>query len=194
MLYGAGKSRIATIVDALRAINVPVRTVLDFDALANESELARLVVSLGGDWGQFQSDWKIVRSAIETRRPQLATADLKKEIDKVFAAIPGETVPPRSLEMLRDLTRRASAWSEAKKIGKAFIPHGDATAAFQRLAAGLTKIGCWIVDVGEIEGFCPSLGGHGPTFVAEVLQRDLAGDPELEGARRFASGLISGWN
>ena len=42
------------------------------------------------------------------------------------------------------------------------------------------------MPVGEMEGFCKSIGGHGPRWVQEVLEnRDLADDPELETARRF---------
>ena len=46
----------------------------------------------------------------------------------------------------------------------------------------------WIVPVGELEGFCPSLGGHGPGWVQQVIEeKDLADDPELEEARDFVS-------
>ncbi|AWM86847.1 ATP-dependent endonuclease [Microvirga sp. 17 mud 1-3] len=47
LVYGAGKSRIATIVQALKAIGVPVRVVVDFDILADEAGLRNLVESLG---------------------------------------------------------------------------------------------------------------------------------------------------
>ena len=49
-------------------------------------------------------------------------------------------------------------------------------------------MGLWIVPVGEMEGFCRSVGGHGPGWVQELLnKRDLANDLELLGAREFVS-------
>jgi hypothetical protein len=56
---------------------------------------------------------------------------------------------------------------------------------YNRLQAECKARGLWIVLVGEVEGFCKSAGGHGPRWVREVLSRDLAGDPELEEARKF---------
>jgi hypothetical protein len=42
------------------------------------------------------------------------------------------------------------------------------------------------VPVGEIEGFCRSIGSHGPGFVEKVLEeRDLETDSELQDARDF---------
>ena len=47
-------------------------------------------------------------------------------------------------------------------------------------------MGLWIVPVGELEGFCKSVGGHGPRWVQQVIEeRDLANDPELGRARAF---------
>ena len=53
-------------------------------------------------------------------------------------------------------------------------------------------MGLWIVPVGELEGFCKSVGGHGPRWVQQVIEeRDLANDPELQRAREFVSEI---WN
>ena len=47
----------------------------------------------------------------------------------------------------------------------------------------------WIVPAGELEGFCRSIeAGHGPAFVAKVLEeRDLESDMELADARQFVA-------
>jgi hypothetical protein len=44
----------------------------------------------------------------------------------------------------------------------------------------LRAAGLHVVEVGELEGFVRTVGGHGPRWVNEVLKRDLASDPELE--------------
>jgi hypothetical protein len=51
-------------------------------------------------------------------------------------------------------------------------------------------IGLWIVPVGELEGFCKSIGGHGPRWVQEVIEtKDLATDSELARARSFVANI-----
>ena len=50
----------------------------------------------------------------------------------------------------------------------------------------------WIVPVGELEGFCKSVGGHGPRWVQNVIEtKELAKGPELSRAREFVMDI---WN
>ena len=49
----------------------------------------------------------------------------------------------------------------------------------------LKEAGLLVVEVGEVEGFVPSVGNHGPKWVYEVMSKDLKNDPELEAARQF---------
>ena len=81
--------------------------------------------------------------------------------------------------------RKASAWSEAKEVGKAFIPSGNATQAFERVQVKFKEKGLLILEIGELEGFVKSVGNHGPKWVSEVLTKNLATDIELEPARQF---------
>jgi len=77
-----------------------------------------------------------------------------------------------------------------KRSGSSALPSGDPTKQFNALSAKCSDHRLWIVPVGEIEGFCRSVGSHGPRFVEKVLEeRNLATDPELKGAREFIQGL-----
>ena len=58
------------------------------------------------------------------------------------------------------------------------------------LLDGLRRIGIFVVEVGEMEGFARTVSTHGAKWVAEVLKRDLAGDKELEDARVFSRSLM----
>ena len=44
-----------------------------------------------------------------------------------------------------------------------------------------------MVEVGELESFCKSVGNHGPRRVNDVLIKDLANEPELNIARQFVT-------
>ena len=49
----------------------------------------------------------------------------------------------------------------------------------------LSEAGLHVVEVGELDGFDRTVGGHGQKWVNEVLKRDLATDPALDDARKF---------
>ena len=67
---------------------------------------------------------------------------------------------------------------------------GYPTIACNNLFESFERLGLFIVPVGELEGFARSVGGHGPRWVNSVLIRDLANDPELEGAREFVKKVL----
>jgi predicted ATPase len=193
LVHGGGKTRIPAIVCALHAIQVPVRAVFDFDVLGDELVLRETVQALGGDWSALSGDWRIVKAAIENKRPELQTKDVREKVTQVLEAVKQDTLPADSINRIRNILRSATAWSEAKRTGKPFLPRGQQTSAYERLAEKLCELGVYLVEVGELEGFCPSLGGHGPAWTVEVLERDLAKDAELESARAFARALLAGW-
>jgi hypothetical protein len=180
-------------VRALNAIQVPVRAVFDFDVLSDEIVLRRTIEAMGGNWLEIADDWRTVKTAIESKRPELQTKDVREKIDEVLDAVKEETLPAESTKSIRDILRSASAWSEAKKTGKSFVPRGQQTATYDRLAEKLTRMGIHLVEVGELEGFCPSIGNHGPAWTVSVLDRDLANDAELATARAFARSLLMNW-
>jgi hypothetical protein len=51
--------------------------------------------------------------------------------------------------------------------------------------------GLHVVEVGELEGYVRTEGGHGPKWVNAVLTRELATDPELEAARKFVQAVAT---
>ena len=79
-----------------------------------------------------------------------------------------------------------------KKFGVAGLPRGDARVNYEALVQKLEEIGIYLVPVGEVEAFCPEMGGHGPKFVNKVLtELDLA-DDRLESLRSFVSKFHKG--
>ena len=93
--------------------------------------------------------------------------------------------PKEKITEIQKALRKASAWAEAKEVGKSYIPSGDATKAFERMQQRLIEKRFLILEVGELEGFVKSEGNHGPIWVNNVLTKDLKTDTELEIARKF---------
>ncbi|MBN9206956.1 ATP-dependent nuclease [Methylibium petroleiphilum] len=180
-----GKARLPVVIRALREVDVPVRAVADFDVLSEEQPLRAIAEALGVDWGAIDADWKAVKSAIDGRKPDLSVAEAKEEIDAVFAKLSATVFPPSARSAITTVLKRSSPWSQAKLVGKAFVPSGEPTRACDRLLVRLRDAGLCVVEVGELEGYVRSEGGHGPKWVNAVLGRPLASDPELESARGF---------
>lgn len=190
--YSGGKDRIPVIVKAMRALKVPVVSILDFDVLNNDQPLRRIIEAHGGDWLSFSADWTAVKKAVEASPRFLGGDRFKTEGNAVLATITaGNAVPKEALSAIKRLTRNASAWDGVKDVGLQIIPSGTPTVTAKRLLNNLKDIGIFVAPHGEMEGFCRSIGGHGPRWVEEVMQRDLKTDPELSAARGFVAEIQS---
>lgn len=186
-----GKSRLPVVIKSLREVDVPVVAVADFDIFSDEDTLRKVVISLGMDWENLKKDWKIFKTEVDNKKPDLKTHDVKSEIEKLLGGIETEILPRKVKNDIQHILRRSSAWSYAKSVGKAFVPSGQASQACERLLTRLRGGGLHVVEVGELEGFVRTEGSHGPKWVNEVLRRPLATDPELECARQFVRRLLS---
>jgi hypothetical protein len=184
-----GKARLSVVIRALREVDVPVRAIADFDVLSEEEPLKSIAESLGIAWAEIQTDWRTVKTAVDSKKPDLNTDDVKKEIIDLLNSISTPIFPPKAKTDIQTILKRSSPWAHAKDVGKAYVPSGDPTKACERLLGKLRAGGLFVVEVGELEGYARSEGGHGPKWVNSVLTRELATDPELETARKFVRDL-----
>lgn len=186
-----GKGRLHMVVSSLRALDVPVIAVVDFDILRDENPLSGLVVAAGGNWETLKGDWRIVKSSIDKKNPDLKFAEVKQQISEILDKVLTVTLPDGAKQQIKKLLKRTSAWANAKAGGKSFVPSGEPTQACSRLLKDLRHLGIFVVECGELEGFARTIGTHGPSWVNEVLTRDLNTDPELDRARQFVEELIT---
>lgn len=189
-LHCGGKHRVASVVRALKKLNVEINAILDFDVLNETNPLKDIFEECGGEWDLIENDWKIVKNSVDSKRPELETDDLKKELIPLIESTSERIFPIEKIKLINGLLKKVSAWAHAKQVGKSFIPSGNPTQAYQRLIAELEKVGILVVEVGELESFVKSIGNHGPKWVNEVLIKDLANDIELEEAREFVKKII----
>ena len=190
-IHAGGKGRMAILAETLGNLDVPVDIVADIDVLRDESELGRIIKALGGNWPNIQPAARIVRAAIDNSKPGLSIDQIKAGIGAALAQELPDSEPVRRLHSSLDAVfRRASPWETVKQNGESAIPQGDATQQFQKLQELCKEVGLWIVPVGEMEGFCKSIGGHGPGWVQQVIEeRDIENDVEFERARNFVREL-----
>ncbi len=185
-----GKDRLPMLVSALRRLNVKVSVIADFDAI-NSDLLGRIYESLGGEWDAAKPNWRIAKTAIEQKRPEMQASELKQRVVSVLDDIDEQYFPRSAVKEIQGLLRKSTAWSTAKDQGMSFVPSGDATRACQELLSQLKSQGLHIVPIGELEGWCRSVGGHGPTWVIAVIEKSLSDAPELEEARQFVREIFT---
>ena len=186
-VHANGKDRMASLARTLVALGVPVDIVADIDIVRDENTLQKVIQALNGDWPRIQPSSRRVRAAIEDHRPRLTADEVTAKIRAILDTVQSEPEFPKSKRAEVEVVfRQASEWEGVKHAGEAALPFGQPTQEFQQLRAVCKKMGLWIVPVGEVEGFCRSVGGHGPGWVQNVMvQKDLANDPELNASREF---------
>jgi len=190
-IHSGGKDRMPVVIRALKKLGVPIFTVPDFDVLNSEEPLKSIIEGHGGDWKSIQSLWKTVNQSIGPKGPELTTTLLRVEIGEILKATNDENFPEAAADKIRRLLRRATPWSQAKKLGVDFLSgsaHRDALMLLNRLS----DLGIFVVPVGELESFFRSVDGHGPSFAAQVLETDLFSQPESLRVKKFMQQVIFG--
>lgn len=190
-IHCGGKHRLHTVIRALRQLSVKISVIMDFDILSDTNPLRVIFETAGGKWSEIEKLWKQVKCAIDGRRPELGTAEFKDSIKQKLEGITTASVQKSDIAEIQKLLKSASPWTMAKEAGKAFIPSGDATVAYETLSSRLKEKGLYIVEVGQLESFDKSVGNHGPKWVSEVLNKDLRNDSSFESAKSFMREVAS---
>ncbi|HSH85774.1 MAG TPA: AAA family ATPase [Methylophilus sp.] len=180
-----GKHRLPVAINALKQLDVPIACIADFDVLNDKDVLKKITDSLGLDWGEIETDWTTVFNSVKSKKSDLDADEVKLEIENVLKQIKGKSFPKNDADKIKEILKQSSPWSIAKKTGFTFIPSGDAMQAYKRLEASLANAGLFVVPVGELEGFCRTVGNHGTAWVTEVLKKDINTNEELEDAVKF---------
>ena len=186
-VHGSGKYRMAGLVQALAELDVIVDVIVDLDVMNQDDVLRCLVTSLGMRWDDIADRVQAIRTAIEEKKPWLQAEEVKRQISGVLESVEDDgEFPNQAKKQIEHIFRKASPWDAIKEAGEAAIPKGEATKHYLYLRDLFKEHGLWIVQVGELEGFCRAVGGHGPNWVQGVMEaRDIATDEGLEAARQF---------
>ena len=185
-----GKHRFPVVARALNSLKVPLTIIGDFDFYHDENPIRKLFEEMEGNWEQVKDDFRKVKTSIDNKRPQLQKDELKSQIDEIFIGVSEEVFPEEKIKRIKDLLKKSSPWTEAKSSGKAYLNAGEATLAFNRLQIKFKEKNIFILELGEIESFDKTIGGHGPSWVNSVLEKDILENHDLEDARRFVSETI----
>lgn len=184
-----GKHGVKKIAQVLRSIGVPIKAVFDIDFLSEEKLVEDTVTAFGGDWHDFSKLWSSLDAAIRKGVKAKSTSEIKEELIRLLETCTDENLPRGTIN---EKMKQNSAWGQVKQFGKTAIPKGDAQSYFKDLKNKLEGIGIYVIEVGEIENFCPEIGKHGPKFVNKVLSEVPLSDESLGDLRKFVSSVHFG--
>jgi hypothetical protein len=193
-----GKDRMPVLIQALRRLGVKIRVIADFDVLRDEGTLSAIVRALGGDWNFAEPAWRNLRTNVQSQTPPLSVNQVREKITSALDEEKNASVSEKTFEKVKQALKATSPWHYAKLAGVNALASGQPSAQLDELLHYLESCGLFVVKCGEIERFVPSVGAHGPKWVAQALAKNLAADPELETARAFITNIFdigphAGW-
>lgn len=190
-VHTSGKHRMAKLADTLISLDVPLSVIADVDILNDETTFKNLFQKLGGSWDDVSKQWKSVSEAILKERPPINATQVATQIRAQLEGVSGvKEFPDDKERAIKEIFKTLSPWGAMKRSGRDALPTGEPVKHYDALCKKCNENRLWIVPVGEIEGFCRSIGSHGPKFVEKVLEeRNLATDPELQKARDFIGNI-----
>ena len=169
-IHCGGKQRMAKIAKALRAINIEVHLIPDIDVLNDEHIFRSIVESYGVDWETIKTDYKILRSNLQSNDDGINRERARASINAILSKTNERNISGNDLSAIYEVLSKPSKWSLLKKMGVSAIPAGDARNAYNRINEILKTNKVHIVPVGELEGFIREIGKHGPEWVNKVLE------------------------
>ncbi len=188
--YAGGKHRVPLITRSLRAVGVPVRVVVDFDALREKEMLHALVEGIGSAYSaSIERDRALIDAHIRGSVPNLKVGPLKNTIDGILGSDPDRDVTRAVADEVKKALQPSAGWRAAKEHGKGVVPSGDASVAVERLLGRLQEIGVFVVPYGAVESFVRVVGGKGTEWAVAVIEGDhIAGAME---AHSFVDSLLN---
>ena len=180
----------AKIITALRSLEIDIRVIADFDMMNDKAILQRTIEALGADWSAIDRDYNIIVSNLHKPHTTIERNSIKTKIDGILRQSNERYLLDKEIKEILEEFRVISKWDAIKKYGKAAIPRGDAANAYSRIEEILKANKLYMVPVGEIEGFIPQVGLHGPEWVNKVLEQFSDLDNVVyEDIRQFISSM-----
>lgn len=173
-VHCGGKQRLPLVATALKTLGVDFRIIPDLDILNNPDLIKLLYEICGGLWTTIEKKYNVVAAGAKSLDKPTSLEEQRERIEKVLSEFENNGVKDLSRKQLDELKRTIfehKGWSKIKKAGISALPNGDAQEAIIALDEALQHIGIYLPLVGELENFIPTVGGHGPSWVENVINK-----------------------
>lgn len=168
-VYSSTKSRMKVIVKALRPLGVSMRVVADLDLLREKNEAKSLLESCGGLWDVIDADYNLFSAALKDDKNTISKDELKKFFLNLVDSTNREEYDKDALKELKSQLSIEHKWKALKERGVDALPK-KAQEHFMKINAVFIANNIYLVPKGQLEGFVPTIKGHGPRWVTSVLE------------------------
>ena len=170
-IHCGGKHRMGKIITALRSLNIEAKLITDIDILNDETVFKGIAESCGVEFSSIQSDYNNIVSNLHSLKENVNRNTAKTIINQILDGSNNVNLSNREVKDIREAISTTSKWDGVKHSGVAAIPAGNATASFRNIDQVLREQGVYVVPVGELECFIKEVGGHGPEWANNVLEK-----------------------
>lgn len=170
-IHCGGKHRMARIITALRSLDVKVKLIADIDVLNDETVFRGIVESFGMDYATIQTAYGNIVSNLHSAKEKVNRNYAKTAINQILDGSEATDLSKDEITEINGVVSTVSKWKVIKSAGSSAIPSGNATESFRRLDRQLKDNGMFVVPVGELECFIKEVGGHGPEWTNNVLEK-----------------------
>ena len=189
-IHCGGKHRMARIITALRSLDIEVKLIADIDVLNDETVFKGIVESFGIDYATIQADYNNIVSNLHSPKEKVNRNSAKATINQILDGSKAIDLSKREIGEIEEVVSTISKWKAIKTSGSSAIPAGNATASFRKIDQLLKDNGVFVVPVGELECFIKEVGGHGPDWANDVLEKYPDLDNEVyKGITEFVSAM-----
>lgn len=189
-IHCGGKHRMARIITALRSLDIEVKLIADIDVLNDETVFRGIVESFGIDYATIQADYNNIVSNLHSPKEKVNRNSAKATINQILDGSKAIDLSKREIGEIEEVVSTISKWKAIKTSGSSAIPAGNATASFRKIDQLLKDKGVFVVPVGELECFIKEVGGHGPDWANDVLEKYPDLDNEVyKGITEFVSAM-----
>lgn len=189
-IHCGGKHRMARIITALRSLDIEVKLIADIDVLNDETVFKGIVESFGIDFSTIQADYNNIVSNLHSPKEKVNRNSAKATIYQILDRSKTTDLSKREIGEIEEAVSTISKWKAIKTSGVSAIPAGNATTSFKKIDQLLKDNGVFIVPVGELECFVKEVGGHGPDWANDVLEKYPDLDNEVyKGITEFVSAM-----
>lgn len=170
-IHCGGKHRMARIITALRSLDIEVKLIADIDVLNDETVFKGIVESFGIDYATIQADYNNIVSNLHSPKEKVNRNSAKATINQILDGSKATDLSKREIGEIEEVVSTISKWKAIKTSGSSAIPAGNATTSFRKIDQLLKDNGVFVVPVGELECFIKEVGGHGPDWANDVLEK-----------------------
>ena len=169
-VHCGGKHRMKKVVEALKSLEIDFRVIPDIDILNDENIIRELVNTCEGNWNTWKKDYNTIKSNLENVINFTGTKFLR-EVEKIVSDSYDAPLSSDHFQKIRKIANYQTKWSKIKESGLEGLPRGQAYSAMQNILDQLQDFKIFIVRYGELECFIKEVGGHGPEWLNNVLER-----------------------